>query len=234
MPTYLIQGYLWLISIFQIGHTVLIESRWRLYRNQAQLTTNFFQQTNTRFKFQCTADCSRLSECKSFSFDAVSKTCYFYNFIPLLTNPMTETNDLLKYYLKRRGNCPPTYTFIPTDRRCIFVSNTQKNFDDALTHCKTDGGTLTFVETGADRNFIKDNFDLEISYHLVGGTNRYGTNSSGLFYSWLNGTPVGGLWAPGEPDGGVDKCNAISPEHDYFIRDIGCANLYRFICEILV
>jgi hypothetical protein len=84
-----------LTSYFEYSNSVSFQQQFTYKAATALNTAGSYKSISARFYTKCTGVCTQDSACLTSYFNANSKTCYFYNTIPLSSEYVTGSADSL-------------------------------------------------------------------------------------------------------------------------------------------
>ena len=119
---------------------------------------------------------------------------------------------------------------------CYNVPEQQLNYDDARSHCQSNGGDLVIADSDNKKSPVKRLYLM--SYHLnigvdvwVGLKDAIGANNE-ADYKWVNGqTNTYNNWASGQPSMASKRCVIMKCNYFSEFYDRDCSDLNHFVCE---
>ncbi|XP_042880356.1 C-type mannose receptor 2-like isoform X2 [Penaeus japonicus] len=125
-------------------------------------------------------------------------------------------------------DCPPPFTKVGSE--CFYLSDTQKNWNDARRHCQGMGGELAVPsDVAALDAFVFG--QVEGPGVWIGGTDQ---GNEGV-WNYINGNTIKAEdWSGGQPDnhGGRENCLEIRSYFEPPVNDYICSVKQHFVCEI--
>lgn len=119
---------------------------------------------------------------------------------------------------------------------CYLFGSVDSTFVEAKTYCNQFNSHLVYIETEAERKFIRDHaMTLQVKHHWLGITDE---RSEGI-WQYVPGNSSNAAnkvnlfdWFKGEPnEGPLANCAVISGNHNYQWIDDPCGGRFRPLCE---
>ncbi|XP_078603364.1 scavenger receptor cysteine-rich domain-containing protein DMBT1-like [Branchiostoma floridae x Branchiostoma japonicum] len=180
----------------------------------------------------CIQACCASSTCLSFQYNTQNTNCYLKN---KLCSAGEKVSAVHGNMYDRLDGCPNGYSYLAHTHLCYRADVSESTYDQALTTCQSDGGTLAMPRDNTTNDFLialKNDANPNIGFW-------FGLDRKDGSWNYVDGGELSYTdWGDGEPNnaGGAENCAMYIPathaSKGNNWNDAPCSGSKGSICEV--
>ncbi|CAH1267495.1 CSMD3 [Branchiostoma lanceolatum] len=180
----------------------------------------------------CVNACCANSTCLSFQYNSQTTNCYLKNKVCSAAEKASSADGNM---YDRLDGCRDGYSYLAHTHMCYRAYDRENTYDEALTTCQADGGTLAMPRDNATNDFLialKNDANATIWFN-------FGVDRRDGSWNYIDGGElIFTDWGEGEPNNEAEQCAQYfsGTYSDAYNRnkwnDGQCSRNVAFICEV--